>query len=364
MFAFYRDSRPRRDALARPAGAPDRYLLFGLDELAERGIRVGHNLERAAEAPAWARIAAAGLQAGVRRMGGYGGDFTRVLPSLRRANRADVVFSTVDTVGIPLLALAALGTVRPPMVYVSIGLLPRLAALEDRRIVAAYARVLRDATAVVAYGAREAEELQSWLGGGRVVFCPFGVDTEHFRPSTAPAEVDVLSVGADPRRDFEQLVQVATRNKDLSFQIVASADHARTLGGLPANVRLETDIPFDAMRARLGAARVVALPVRENAYSGATTTLLQAMACGKPVVVSRTAAIAQGYGLEDSHNVRMVPPGDAAAFEQALLDLLGDPERAAALGARARETVERRLSWRRYVDALHDLLTEGAKGAR
>jgi hypothetical protein len=42
---------------------------------------------------------------------------------------------------------------------------------------------------------------------------------------------------------------------------------------------------------------VVALPVRENTYSGATTVLLQALALGKPVVVSRTSAIATGYGL-------------------------------------------------------------------
>ena len=67
-------------------------------------------------------------------------------------------------------------------------------------------------------------------------------------------------------------------------------------------------------RTALPDARVVALPVRDNAYSGATTTLLQAMALAKPVVVSRTAAIADGYWLEDGTNVRLVPPGDDAAF--------------------------------------------------
>jgi glycosyltransferase involved in cell wall biosynthesis len=238
--------------------------------------------------------------------------------------------------------------------------LPRLAGLEDRRIVAAYAHALRQAGAVVAYGMGEARELEAWLGGGRVVFCPFGVDTQHFRPSDGPTDVDVLSVGADPRRDFELLVPVAARNPRLSFRVIASGDHARALGALPPNVQLETDIPFEAMRARLGAARVVALPVRENAYSGATTTLLQAMAYGKPVVVSRTAAIAEGYHLADGENVRLVAPGDSAAFEGALVDLLDDPQAATAMGARARDTAERHLSWGRYVDALHELLSESA----
>jgi len=35
------------------------------------------------------------------------------------------------------------------------------------------------------------------------------------------------------------------------------------------------------VRSALAGARCVALPVRDNSYSGATTTLLQAMAMGK-----------------------------------------------------------------------------------
>ena len=94
-------------------------------------------------------------------------------------------------------------------------------------------------------------------------------------------------------------------------------------------------------------ARVVALPVRENTYSGATTTLLQAMACGKPVVVTRTAAIARGYHLEDGVNCRLVAPGDLAALEQAVTGVLDDPRSRPASACRARETVERHLTWAR-----------------
>jgi glycosyltransferase involved in cell wall biosynthesis len=97
--------------------------------------------------------------------------------------------------------------------------------------------------------------------------------------------------------------------------------------------------------------------VRENAYSGATTVLLQAMAAGKPVVVSRTSAISDGYHLVDGENCRLAPPGDAEAFERAMLELLRDGE---AVGAHARETVVRHLSWDRYVDSLHGLLTQAA----
>src|SRR5438132_12742028 len=136
-------------------------------------------------------------------------------------------------------------------------------------------------------------------------------------------------------------MSVATRHPELSFRIVASGDHARTLGVRPANVALETDLPLEAVRDRLAAARVVALPVRDNSYSGATTTLLQAMAMARPVVVSKTDAIATGYGLEDGVNCRLVPPGDAEALERAVIEMLTGADAATALGIRARETVER-----------------------
>ena len=140
VFYAYRDSPQRRRALASPLGSPERYLLFGLDQLVERGWAARHDLERAGSA---ARLGARGgkaLKSALERAGGYGGDFATVLASLRKANHADVVLSTVDTVGIPLLLLRKAGRVRPPLVYIAIGLAERLERLRSERMRRLYAR--------------------------------------------------------------------------------------------------------------------------------------------------------------------------------------------------------------------------------
>ncbi len=337
-------------------------MLFGLDQLAERGFVVGHNLERQGAPPRWAHVGGEALKRGLERAGGYGGDFATVLASLRRANRADVVMSTVDTVGIPLLLLARAGRLRPPLVYVAIGLPERLAQLRSERMRRLYASALGACASVIAYSRYEADELRGWLArygfAPRVEFVPFGVDPVAFGPQLEPSTIDVVSVGVDPHRDFELLLRVATRVPDVSFRIVTSGDHRRGLATLPENVAVETDIPFAEMRRRLAEARVVALPVRENSYSGATTVLLQAMALGKPVIVTRTNAIATGYGLVDGENCRLVSPGDASGFERALATVLRDDFHARALGASARVTVERGLTWERYVDRIEELLRD------
>lgn len=344
-------------ALRAQPGALDRYRLFGLDEIAARGAAVHHNLEQD-QAPDWARAADTMVNRILYGVGGYGGDFASVLPSLRAINAADIVFSTVDTVGIPLVLLHRAGVVRKPIVYTAVGLPERLIQLRGKRVRRLYRSALLRARAIVSYAQSEAEWLLDWLGpSSPVVFVPFGVDTDAFRPQPdVQPDTDVVSIGADPRRDFDLLVTIAKGQPERSFRIVASRDHTRAFASLPENIALETDIPLDQVRDRLACARVVALPVRENSYSGATTTLLQAMAMAKPVVASRTDAIATGYGLLDNVNCRLVRPGDADAFERALLDVLAGADAAAQLGTRARETVERSLSWERYTNALWELL--------
>jgi glycosyltransferase involved in cell wall biosynthesis len=353
VYFLFRDSPDRRAALATP-GALDRYRLFGLDELRARGIHVRHNLERG-KPPLWARALATVVNAVLRACGGYGGDFASVLGSLRHANRADVVFATADTVGIPLILLKRLGLVRPPVVYTSIGLPERLVQLRNVAMRRLYGAALRRAAAVVVYAQSEADWLSRWLASSvpHVVFVPFGVDVSAFAPHVNGAsDADVVSVGADPRRDFRLLTSIASRHPELRFGIVAASSHA--LGPLPPNVAVERDVPLERVRERLAGARVVALPVRRNSYSGATTVLLQAMALGKPVVVSGTDAIVEGYGLADGVNCRLVAPGDEEAFERALLETLADPQ---SLGLRARETVEPNLSWARYTDTISDILS-------
>ncbi len=361
VFFAFRDAPDRRAALRNP-GSLDRYRLFGMDEIAAHRFAVRHNLE-ADRLPWWSRVADAFANRAVRMFGGYGGDFATVLASLRVANASDVVFTTSDTVGLPVVLLRRLGLLRPPVVYAAIGLPERFDQLRGRRIRRLYARALADADAIVAYSLAEARYLTTWLGDEALVrFVPFGVDVEAFAPNrNSDPAVDVISVGADPHRDLALLLEVASRQPALSFRIVTTRDRARTLSA-PANVTLEAEIPLERVRGRLAEARVVALPVKRNTYSGATTVLLQAFALAKPVVVSRTDAIADGYGLEDGVNCRLVEPEDVEAFEQALLETIAGADAAVSLGVRARELVERSFSWERYTDTLAKILRAAASG--
>ncbi|MGH7587798.1 MAG: glycosyltransferase, partial [Gemmatimonadota bacterium] len=67
---------------------------------------------------------------------------------------------------------------------------------------------------------------------------------------------------------------------------------------------------------------------------------LEAALAARPVVASRVEGIPEV--VLDGETGLLVPPGDPDALAEAIGGLLEDPERSAALGARARElTIER-----------------------
>ena len=79
--------------------------------------------------------------------------------------------------------------------------------------------------------------------------------------------------------------------------------------------------------------------------------VLEAMAVGAPIVASDVGGI--GEAVVNGDSAALVVPGDAPALAQALLDTLGDIDRARKMGESARARLDRRFT----LDAMLDGLT-------
>ena len=93
---------------------------------------------------------------------------------------------------------------------------------------------------------------------------------------------------------------------------------------------------------------------------GFPLVLLQAMACGLPVVA--TEETGAGDIITSGVDGELVPAGDVLALREALDRLVSNPELAAAMGSAARERVSNGFDWKSYggraLDAYEKLISD------
>jgi glycosyltransferase involved in cell wall biosynthesis len=94
-------------------------------------------------------------------------------------------------------------------------------------------------------------------------------------------------------------------------------------------------------------------------------SLLEAMGAGRPAVA--TAVSGSTELVLDGETGLLVPPGNPAALAAAVNGMLDQPQRAVAMGARARDRARREFSVERMVECTyalyHDLLAATAPQA-
>ncbi len=289
------------------------------------------------------------VEALVARRIGMGFALDVAVRNLRALNRARVVVSTVDSCGLPLALLKRVGVLRPRLVYISQGLSDRVATYGPaRRLARGYRRLLRAADALVTLSAGAGDALARWLGVARdrVRVLPFGTDCDFWTPP-ASAEIGdrIVSVGSDAGRDYQTLLEAAD---GCPLHIVTR----QTLASEPPTLLHTTEHSERELRDLYARARFVVIPLHDRDQPSGQSAALQAMACGKATVITRTRGWWGDPILRDGEACVLVPPGDVKALRVAIETLASDPERCRRLGRRAREAVVAHFSERTMAAAL------------
>jgi glycosyltransferase involved in cell wall biosynthesis len=219
-------------------------------------------------------------------------------------------------------------------------------------------RYMRQLDVVWCLSRPQVDAARTWLTLGqssrpRVEFLPFGINTDHFAYSAYPNTRTVLSLGNDPDRDLESLVEAMSevRRADPGVRLIIQStvlDHA------PPGVELIRSVPHDELLRLYGSASVVLIATRHNTHVSGMTVALEAQSVGRPVVMTATPG-AEDYLLGESG--ASVAPGDARGLAAKVLALLAEPDRAADVGRRARQYAEEEHTAALMMTRVSDLLS-------
>lgn len=202
-----------------------------------------------------------------------------------------------------------------------------------------------------------------------------GVDVDLFRPHETGQDSGtayLLTAGSlGPPKGLDDLIEcaglVAARFPRVRFLIAGAGPFEGRLKATVARRGLRNTVIFlghVSGRHRLADLyRGAAAYLHPAHHEGLPTVLLEAMACGRPVVATAVSGALEL--IQDGQNGLLVPPRAPDRLAEAALRLLSDPKLGRRLGAAARETVVERYSWevigRKYLDEYRCILG-GAAG--
>jgi glycosyltransferase involved in cell wall biosynthesis len=185
---------------------------------------------------------------------------------------------------------------------------------------------------------------------------PNGVDLSVFTPDgpaerSGPPRIVFAAQGGrvNQFKDYPTL-HVALGRLSVPVEVVALGDPAAGTERIgQATVRAVGAVAPGEVARRLRAADLYLHPARADTFPSG---VLEALACGTPVVASRVGGIPEQVGDETGV---LVEPGDPTALAAAIEGLLADPERRRRMGEAAAADARRRFSLERQVAAYLDL---------
>ncbi len=243
---------------------------------------------------------------------------------IKNLNTYDVVVATTIGISFSLGLYKLIGALSPPLISIQCGLLNFPASFFRKQVT----KLLLKNMVVQLFGDGELDEIKRVYGVGIPIETNyFGVDIDFWNQGEAQNDNGyVLSVGNDSNRDFSTLIRAANK---LSHHVKILTKR-KISDDIPANVEMidgswKSEELSDAdLRELYRKASIVVVPLKETFQPSGQSVVLQAMACGKPVVLTKTRGLWSTKNLCDWGNIVLINPENEDEIVDAVERILAD----------------------------------------
>ena len=166
----------------------------------------------------------------------------------------------------------------------------------------------------------------------------FGVDTDFWRKfEKYENNIDVLSIGSDMHRNYSIFNEMRI---DFNLTLITRLNvkqlskKAKILSG-SKNEPFLTD---NELRNYYNKSKIIVIPLRETLQPSGYSVALQAMACGKPVIMTKIKGLWDSQIFKNMKNIIFVPPNNPEKLYSSIRSLLNNPMHRSEISIEARKT--------------------------
>jgi glycosyltransferase involved in cell wall biosynthesis len=286
-----------------------------------------------------------------------------------RSDAYDNIYCDSEHIGMPLAFLLARKRRRPRLTMIAHYLTP----LKKRMLLRAL-RLPRAIDQVVVHSpAQAARAREVGFREAQISPAPYQVDAAYWQRDAAAQPSHIVSAGQE-FRDYRTMLS-AVDGLDVPVRIAAGSHWSSRRSNVdeqdvPANVTIGR-LSYSGLRDAYARAHFVVVPLHDVDFQAGIITILEAMAMGKAVIVSKTRGqtgvvtgplMRDGALLESGEHAWReptgfyVPPGDPQSLRAAIEYLLAHPDQARRMGEAARRHVEAALSIEHFVARLAPII--------
>jgi hypothetical protein len=247
-----------------------------------------------------------------------------------------------------------LGMRRPRHVILSFIMRERTTAVSSRAKYALMRFLFRSVHKAICSARLEADyyaDVFRWTHG-KAQFVPLATSTSAL--SEPVADEGYIFTGGRVYRDYDTLMR-ALDGSEHPLVVVSEKDDPAFVGRDRVDARFQ--IPVEEFNSLMAKSRIVVVPLEDRRFSVGQTVILQAMAMGKAVVATRTAATLD-YIAHLQTGI-LVSPRDHAALRQVIDQLMSDKSLREQLGRNAKAHIEKNGLPLHYARSVRYVLASG-----
>lgn len=287
---------------------------------------------------------------------GMGFKLDQAITLLPKFKNYDVIVTTGDSAGLPILYLKYLHLINIPVIFMTAGLAGAIKGKSKSWVGSLYKKILPYADIFTSYSQVEIDFFEKEMGikKGKIKYIPLATDWEYFSQRSKAKREVICAVGTEAGRDYKTFFE-AVKTLSIKAEVACHPDNIKGLK-IPPNVKVHFNIPVTEVLKLYQRALVSVVPCKERYRSSGQMVALESASAALPIVASGIKGLTSAFSFQNNKHLLFAKPGSAEDMRKKILYLQNNRKKAQTLGLNAAKLTKSNYTTKKMAQKLSTLI--------